>query len=112
MVARVRWFGDQVQNKTAKAAERALYVASHHLLEEANRSIPFREGIMMASGAATNDARRGVVSYDTPYARRQHEDLTYRHPGGRRAKWLELALREQSGAMFLIIARELRSRLR
>ncbi len=101
-----------MQRTTRNAAERALYAASHHLLEEANRSIPFREGIMMASGVAQNDERRATVSYDTPYAKRQHEDLTFRHPGGRRARWLAEALHESSGALFLILARTMRSRLR
>ena len=30
-----------------------------------------------------------AVSYDTPYAIRQHEDLSYKHDAGRKAKYLE-----------------------
>lgn len=112
VLARVRWFGENAKRTASNAAERALYRASHHLLEEANRTIPFREGILMGSGYADNDDHRATVSYDTPYAKRQHEELTYRHPGGRRAKWLEQALNEQRGALFLILAREMRSRMR
>ena len=35
------------------------------------------------------------ISYGTPYARRQHEELDYRHAPGRRAKWLERTLEER-----------------
>lgn len=31
----------------------------------------------------------GVVAFDTPYATRQHEELSYNHPKGGQAKYLE-----------------------
>ncbi len=36
----------------------------------------------------------GTVSYNKPYAARQHEDLSYRHKEGRQAKYLEQPLKE------------------
>ena len=40
-----------------------------------------------------------VVSYDTPYALKQHEDTRLRHAPGRRAKWLERTLDERQSAV-------------
>ncbi|MFA5432297.1 MAG: HK97 gp10 family phage protein [Candidatus Paceibacterota bacterium] len=36
----------------------------------------------------------GFVSFDTPYATVQHEDLTYRHEPGKQSKYLEQPLKE------------------
>lgn len=37
----------------------------------------------------------GEVSFNTPYAARQHEELTWRHPLGGEAKYLENPLKER-----------------
>jgi hypothetical protein len=44
----------------------------------------------------------GVISFNTPYAARQHEELTWRHPQGGHAKYLE---RELTGRLFDLYAR-------
>jgi hypothetical protein len=51
---------------------------------------------------------RAVVSYDTPYAVRQHEDTRLRHLNGRRAKWLELTGREEAPTVKKFLADEIR----
>lgn len=81
-----------------EAAAEALSDAAEFLLEEANRTAPLEEGTLIGSGLVTVDAKnlRATVSYDTPYAVRQHEDTRLRHDGGRRAKWLEHTAREQT----------------
>lgn len=38
----------------------------------------------------------GVVGYSLPYALRQHEELTFKHPKGGEAKFLERPFRENS----------------
>lgn len=63
--------------------------AAEHLLEQANRAIPIDTGAMQRSGQVTATGLEAVVSYDTPYAARQHEDTRLRHKSGRKAKWLE-----------------------
>lgn len=72
-----------------RACERALLLSTEHLLTESRRHTPLEEGPLERSGKATQDGLRGAVSYNTPYAVRQHEDLTYRHDPGRKAKYLE-----------------------
>lgn len=71
--------------------------ASEFLLEEANRTVPIEESTLEGSGSTSVDASalQAAVSYDTPYAARQHEELGYRHDAGRRAKWLEATFKEQ-----------------
>lgn len=80
------------------AAAAALSDATEYLLEEANRTVPIEEATLTRSGMATVDRRNlvGVVSYDTPYARVQHENDEYRHDPGRRAHWLTRTFVEQA----------------
>lgn len=95
-------------------AARALTDVAEHLLEEANRTAPIEEGTLIGSGAVHVDERALVaaVSYDTPYAVRQHEDTRLQHDPGRRAKWLEHTFREQAFAVGQHLARQIRGRRR
>lgn len=43
---------------------------------------------------ATGDKARATVGYSLPYALRQHEELSYNHPKGGQAKFLEQPFRE------------------
>lgn len=110
----MRWHGQDVTNRVHRAAARSLRSAAEHLLEQSNRTVPIQEGTLMRSGTVTVDEQRleAAVSYDTPYAIRQHEDLTLRHLNGRRAKWLELTLQERQMAIRDFIVNGIRSALR
>jgi hypothetical protein len=44
--------------------------------------------------ASPGSVIEGVVSYNKPYAARQHEELSYNHKEGRQAKYLESPLKE------------------
>lgn len=47
-------------------------------------------GSVSAKGSAPEAERlEGIVSFSTPYAVRQHEELSYKHPQGGQAKYLE-----------------------
>ncbi len=85
--------------ETHAAAEQALDDCLDFLLGEANKTVPHEEGTLEKSGDKSRDGLTGCVFYDTPYARRQHEELGYHHNEGRRAKWLELTFQEQSGTV-------------
>lgn len=91
-----------------KARDRAVKNAAEHLLEQSNRTIPIEEHIMEASGRATAEGGRGVVSWDTPYVVRQHEDTRLRHDSGRRAKWAERTFNEESSRIGQYIGQEMR----
>lgn len=93
-----RWRIDHRATATAafrRAAGAALGDAAEFLLEASNRTVPLEEGTLARSGGTDREGLRASVYYDTPYARRQHEDTRLRHDPGRRAKWLERTFREQ-----------------
>lgn len=94
--------------KTAALA--ALSDGAEYLLETSNRTAPIEEGTLIGSGTVTVDRARlrAVVSYDTPYAVRQHEDTRLRHDSGRRAKWLEQTAREERQRITTMIRDRLR----
>ena len=76
--------------KLAQAALEGLRDGGEHVLKLARDVVPIEEGTLERSGRVTDDGESTVaVSFDTPYAVRQHEDLTLQHDSGRSAKYLE-----------------------
>jgi len=69
--------------------EKAVNSALEHVLNETNKIVPLEEGTLQRSGITDQSGLHGVVSYDTPYAVKQHEDRTLSHDHGRQAKYLE-----------------------
>lgn len=94
--------------KIRKAAARAVRDGAEFLLEDANRTAPIEEGTLIRSGQVSVDGLTASVSYDTPYAARQHEDTRLRHDEGRRAKWLELTAAENRDRIGEHLARTMR----
>ncbi|MER8042589.1 hypothetical protein [Streptomyces sp. NPDC094032] len=111
---RLRWNGGAALRGTRAGAVRGLRLASEHVLTEARRIVPIEEATLERSGAATVDERsmKAAVSFDTPYAVRQHEELTYRHDAGRSAKYLEKPMAEEADTVGEIIAAQVRRSLR
>ncbi|WP_422389937.1 hypothetical protein [Arthrobacter sp. N1] len=87
---------DDIDTQLHAAANRGLAIAGEYVLGESNAHVPIEESLLQASGAVVHDPARSRVAvvYDTPYAVRQHEELTYRHDAGRNAKFLENALND------------------
>lgn len=52
-----------------------------------------------------------IVSFDTPYAVRQHEELGYNHPGGGKAKYLEDAFNANKDDVVKLIQDHLKGKL-
>lgn len=73
--------------------EQAMRVIADDLLGRAVRDAPVEEGTLRGSGSVDIDVTPGritaEVSFDTVYAARQHEEITWRHPKGGKAKYLE-----------------------
>ena len=106
--------------KAVDAATHAMVENTEALLGKSMRIVPHDEGMLEGSGSArvqeeeiahgTDDGTMvqtgkapsarpgtvitGTVSYNKPYALRQHEELSYRHKEGRQAKYLENPLKE------------------
>ena len=71
------------------------------VLGGATQIVPIEEGTLGRSGQTSTETQGqagvGAVSFDTPYAVRQHEELDYRHDEGRSAKYLERPHTEAAG---------------
>ncbi|MBF8186322.1 hypothetical protein ITP53_11290 [Nonomuraea sp. K274] len=110
---KLKWTGNLANAAARKAAVRGLQKAADELLGRSRQLVPIEEHTLEISGTASVDESRmtGVVSYDTPYAVRQHEDLTYKHDAGRQAKYLEQPLTEGRDELLDIVAAEIRRAL-
>jgi len=102
----VEWNQDEIEATYHQAGVKALLVGAQYLLSLAVAQVPLDEATLMNSGVATVDPIRlqAAVSFDTPYAVRQHEDLTFRHPGGRKAKYLEDPMTGNRTQIYALIA--------
>lgn len=108
--ARVHWNGDEIKAEMRKAAIKGLNLAGEHLLGESQNLVPLEEGTLERSGTVVvdEDALSATVVYDTRYAVRQHEDMTYQHAPGRSAKYLEKPMATERDTMQDLIAAQLR----
>jgi len=107
----VKWHGAKVTAAERIGAARGLFLWASHVEEEAKRIVPFDKGTLARSSVASVDesALKAAVSFDTPYAVVQHEDLTLHHAMGRMAKYLERPLNDPAtiAVGHKIIAREI-----
>lgn len=95
------------------SANRGVAIAAEHILGVANAQVPIEEGTLERSGTVSTDPANftAAISFDTPYAVRQHEDMTARHDAGRNAKYLENAFNSETAAARQIIAATIRGDL-
>lgn len=105
---------DDLTGRERAGAVRGLQLGTEHLLQVSRLQVPIEEATLERSGVASVDPAKleGAVSYDTPYAVRQHEDLTLRHDDGRKAKYLEDPMRDEADAIGELIAAQIRRALR
>lgn len=111
---RLNFRGAEVLHGTQAGAARGLRMAAEFVLGRSRAQVPIEEGPLERSGVATVDesSLTAAVSYDTPYAVRQHEEMTYRHDPGRKAKYLEDPLNESAETVAEIVAAQVRRSLR
>lgn len=103
-----RMWTERGRRLTSEGLARAL----EHTLGVSNSKVPLREGTLERSGKVTVHGLSGAISYDTVYAVRQHEELTWRHLPGRSAKYLETAMNTERETQLALIAVPLRGWLR
>lgn len=94
-----------------QGAEQGVADAMEHLLNVSNAHVPHEYGDLQSSGVASTDGLEGAVSYNTPYAVRQHEELGWRHNPGRTAKYLENAMNSEAAVLAEIVADRIRNNL-
>ncbi len=116
-MANNKWRIKEAVNIAEEAALKAMRTGAEAILTEAIDETPIETGTLRRSGTVTvgalpdgaqvyeaaesgsdmKDAFPGpegkekavYISFNTPYARRQHEELGYNHPLGGKAKYLE-----------------------
>lgn len=107
--AHMSWHGQRLwTSRGRRLASEGLQRALEHGLSVSNQRIPLEEGTLERTGRVSVDGLNGVISYDTVYAVRQHEELTWRHLPGRRAKYLESTMNDEREVMLQLIAVSLR----
>ena len=117
MVKRNKWRIKEAVKIAEEAGLKALRTGAEAILTEAIDETPIDTGTLRRSGTVTvgklpdsariyeaaesgnemKDAfpenigkeKAVYISFNTPYARRQHEELDYEHPRGGKAKYLE-----------------------
>lgn len=111
---RMRFNGAAAERALRAAAARGLFLGAEHVLSVSNDRVPIDEGFLQSTGTASVDegSLTAMVSYDGPYAVRQHEELTWRHAPGRTAKYLENALNGERREVAAILAAQMRRALR
>ncbi|MFF3843490.1 hypothetical protein [Streptomyces sp. NPDC001930] len=84
-----------------------------HTLGVSKQLVPLEEGTLERSGRV-NMIREleGQITYDTVYAVRQHEELSWKHLPGRQAKYLEQPMNTERDTMLRLMAVPLRDWLR
>ncbi|SNR44108.1 hypothetical protein SAMN06265360_10622 [Haloechinothrix alba] len=103
----------EVKEGARESAAYGLRLAAEHLKSESQKQVPHEVGDLERSAVASVDegALEATVSYDTPYAVPQHEDLTMRHDEGRKAKYLEDPMNAEVDTMRDLIAQQMQQEL-
>lgn len=118
MTVRSRWLGEDARQAFRRGAANGLQAAAT-IVKDASLQVVPREDNELAASADTDvdsDALVASAYYDPPsrpiYAIVQHEALSYRHPPGEQAKFLEKPMRASRGAASQAIANEIAKELR
>ncbi|WP_280244939.1 hypothetical protein [Nocardia abscessus] len=111
MAVSAQWNSDGLDSEITAGVADGLFEAGEVLLAHSNALVPLAEGILENSGTSDVDGSTVRVGYNTPYALRQHEDLTLNHPNGREAKYLEKPLNALGSDLVAIVAAAIGRRL-
>lgn len=106
-----RWEGRAWLARTKRSAALGLEKGLEHVLAESRKLVPLDEGTLERSGRVvmnTGGVIEGAVTYDTVYAVRQHEEMTWKHLPGRQAKYLEQPMNTERGVVLALVAAEIR----
>lgn len=103
---------DGIKAAQRRAGVYAIQVWAQHVLGEAQRLAPVEEGTLRAAGdvsvTETLDGADVTISFSTPYAAKQHEELGYAHPIGGQAKYLETPFKANLPRLAPVVAAALR----
>lgn len=106
-MADLEWNGDQAARKITTGKTSAARQGAHLLRDEAVQRTPLETGTLRNSAKVTAGDGEAAVSYNTPYAVKQHEEIGYAHKDGQ-AKFLETAMVDNRDKIAEAIATHLR----
>lgn len=111
--ATMRMALQRVHASERAGAAKGLQLGLEHVLGVARSRVPIEEGTLERSGTTSIDDDRlvGAVSFDTPYAVVQHEDMTMSHDAGREAKYLETAIVGERDTVIELVGASIRDGL-
>lgn len=80
-----------IRDTTGRCCKKGTWMACDHLASVSKAQVPLDRGPLKDSCVVdvNDDGSDATVSYDTPYAVTQHENRSYQHQRGRKAKYLE-----------------------
>jgi hypothetical protein len=106
------WNGEQVDVAVRRGAARGLGLGAEHVRGVSVDRTPLDSAALRNSATASHDSESltAAVSYDTAYAARQHEELTWHHRTGQ-AKFLESALASERDTVARLIQAQIRKAL-
>ena len=81
------------------AAQRALPEIGEYIKQQSNAIAPLRDGTLIAGSRVEPHADSVVIAYGgVIYAAYQHEGVSFHHPNGRQAKYLESIMQSPATA--------------
>jgi hypothetical protein len=109
---KANWHDAKVLAVMREAGMSGLADGAEHILTVAIDQTPVDTGTLRRSGAVTEAPSENAVyvSFNTPYAVKQHEDLTLKHKEGN-AKYLENALNSEKAKVLALVAARVKAAL-
>lgn len=107
----VDWYGDEAVALVDAAIARGINKGLDMIAETSQRWVLVQTGELKLSQNQSQDANSGTVYYTDSKAVGAHENLTVTPHGGKRAKYLELALAERGDDAVDAIGDEIRRAL-
>jgi hypothetical protein len=90
----IRQVEDRTKGKIKNAIEDVLLDLQRRAIERAPIDTGDLRGSSSVEVVERNGMITGTIGFNTPYAMKQHEDLTLNHPRGGEAKYIEKPLKE------------------
>lgn len=108
----ITWDGDILTGRALDGAWVGLEIGAELVLQRSRAVVPNDEGTLERSGNTSGDraSMTTAVSYDTPYAKRQHE-VPMTHQDGRTDKYLERPWRASRADVARILQTQIRKAL-
>lgn len=94
-----------IEAELLKGAQKGLRDTAEDILGESQKLVPVDTGTLQKSGTVqyNEDKTIATISYSTPYALKQHEDLSLKHNTSKnenaQAKYLERPFNEKKGEL-------------